>query len=121
VLLRVVTDFRRAMDLSLVLDQEGIAHELRGVGEEQWALAIEDGDAVRAEAVLAAFELENPLLPRPQEKPRPWQDPLPAAWCSFLPCSRSTSGPAPTPPGQTGSSGEAPTQQRSCEESGGGR
>src|ERR1700682_1674803 len=59
------------MDLSLVLDQEGIAHELRGVGEEQWALAIDDGDAVRAEAVLAAFELENPLLPRAPEKPRP--------------------------------------------------
>jgi membrane associated rhomboid family serine protease len=71
VLLRVVTDFRRAMDLSLVLDQEGIAHELRGVGEEQWALAIDDDDAVRAEAVLAAFELENPLRPRAPEKPLP--------------------------------------------------
>jgi rhomboid protease GluP len=71
VLLRVVTDFRRAMDLSLVLDQEGIAHELRGVGQEQWALAIDDGDAARAEAVLAAFELENPLSPRGKEQPRP--------------------------------------------------
>src|SRR5436190_20824725 len=67
----MVTDFRRAMDLSLVLDQEGIAHELRGVGQEQWALAIDDGDAARAEAVLAAFELENPLSPRGQEQPRP--------------------------------------------------
>src|SRR5256885_8010190 len=67
----MVTDFRRAMDLSLVLDQEGIAHELRGVGQEQWTLAIDDGDAARAEAVLAAFELENPLSPRGQEQPRP--------------------------------------------------
>ena len=37
-LLRLSTDFRRAMDLSLVLDQEGIAHELRRIGDERWAL-----------------------------------------------------------------------------------
>jgi len=37
VLLRLSSDFRRAMDLSLVLDQEGIAHELRSVGDEQRA------------------------------------------------------------------------------------
>lgn len=59
-LLRLVHDFRRAMDLSLVLDEEGIAHELRGVGDEQWALFIGDLDAERAEAALSAFERENP-------------------------------------------------------------
>jgi membrane associated rhomboid family serine protease len=48
------------MDLSLVLDQEGIAHELRRVGDEQWALRIEDQDAGRAEEAVAAFERENP-------------------------------------------------------------
>ena len=49
------------MDLSLVLDAEGIPHELRAVAEEQWALVIEsDDDSVRAEVALAAFERENP-------------------------------------------------------------
>jgi len=61
VLLRLSSDFRRAMDLSLVLDQEGIDHELRSVGDEQWALLIEDQDAGRAEAAVAAFERENPV------------------------------------------------------------
>ena len=60
-LLRLSSDFRRAMDLSLVLDQEGIDHELRSVGDEQWALLIEDQDAGRAEAAVAAFERENPV------------------------------------------------------------
>jgi membrane associated rhomboid family serine protease len=70
VLLRLVTDFRRAMDLSLVLDQEGVAHELRSTGE-RWALVIQDADAVRAEAAVAAFERENPVQPRRQEPARP--------------------------------------------------
>ena len=34
----VSSDFRCAMDLSLVLGHEGIAHELRRVGYEDWAL-----------------------------------------------------------------------------------
>ena len=60
-LLRLVPAFRRAMDLSLVLDQEGIAHQLRAVGDDRWALVIEsDDDAVRAEAAVGAFERENP-------------------------------------------------------------
>jgi rhomboid protease GluP len=68
VLLRLVNDFRRAMDLSLVLDEEGIAHELRGAGEERWALIIADGDAARAEAAVAAFERENPPPARRREQ-----------------------------------------------------
>ena len=60
VLLRLSSDLRRAMDLSLVLEQEGIAHELRRVEDERWALQIDDKDAARAEAVVAAFEKENP-------------------------------------------------------------
>ena len=59
-LLRLSSDFRRAMDLSLVLEQEGIRHELRRVGDAHWALAIDDEDAARAEAAIAAFEKENP-------------------------------------------------------------
>ena len=60
-LLRLVNEFRRAMDLSLVLDQEGVQHQLRSLGDEQWALAIlDDADAERAEAAVAAFERENP-------------------------------------------------------------
>ena len=43
-ILRLSSDFRRAMDLSLVLDMEGIAHDLRSVGEEQWALLVDDVD-----------------------------------------------------------------------------
>ena len=70
-LLRLLKDFRRAMDLSLVLDQEGIAHELRGAGEERWALLIEDGEAARAEAAVAAFERENPVAPPREEMPQP--------------------------------------------------
>src|SRR5258708_23905766 len=68
-LLRLVPEFRRAMDLSLVLDAEGVPHELRSVGEEQWALVIADGDAARAETVLAAFERENPIVRRPADVP----------------------------------------------------
>jgi rhomboid protease GluP len=67
VLLRVIDDFRRAMDLSLVLDEEGIAHELRSTGEERWALIVADGDAARAEAAISAFERENPR-PSPREQ-----------------------------------------------------
>jgi rhomboid protease GluP len=60
VLLRLLADFRRAMDLSLVLDEEGIAHEVRSVSDTQWALFADDADAERAEKALQAFELENP-------------------------------------------------------------
>src|SRR5262245_3544298 len=56
------------MDLSLVLDQENIAHELRGLGDEQWSLTIADADAERAERALSALERENPP---PVRKPRP--------------------------------------------------
>jgi rhomboid protease GluP len=58
------------MDLSLVLDQEGIAHDLRSVGEEQWALFVDDENGERAAAALAEFELENapsPLPPEPEQ------------------------------------------------------
>jgi membrane associated rhomboid family serine protease len=68
-LLRLVPEFRRAMDLSLVLDAEGVPHELRSFGEEQWALVIADDDAARAEATLAAFERENPIVRRPADAP----------------------------------------------------
>ena len=64
-LLRLLTDFRRAMDLSLVLDEEGIAHEVRSVSDTQWALFAEDAAAERAEKALQAFERENPLSPSP--------------------------------------------------------
>src|SRR5215468_3396677 len=48
------------MDLSLVLEQEGIPHQLCRVEDAQWVLQIDDNDAVRAEAAIAAFERENP-------------------------------------------------------------
>jgi membrane associated rhomboid family serine protease len=48
------------MDLSLVLDQEGIPHEVRRLGEARWGLEIDDQDAERAEGAVAAFERENP-------------------------------------------------------------
>ncbi len=71
-LIRLVGDFRRAMDLSLVLDEEGVAHEVRSAGEERWALVVADADAARAEAALLAFERENPL-PAPARAPEtPW-------------------------------------------------
>jgi rhomboid protease GluP len=70
VLLRVLGDFRRAMDLSLVLDEEGVAHELRSAGQALWALEVEDADAGRAEAAVAEFERENPPQPPPRgERP----------------------------------------------------
>jgi membrane associated rhomboid family serine protease len=82
VLLRLVPDFRRAMDLSLVLDEEGIGHELRSAGEERWALIIADDDAARAEAAVAAFERENPL-PRAQ-RDRPLHSAAPAVACGLV-------------------------------------
>ncbi len=79
-LLRVIPEFRRAMDLSLVLDEEGIPHELRAVAEEQWALLISDeADSARGEAALSAFERENPLAARrAREEPEPWAGVAPA-------------------------------------------
>jgi membrane associated rhomboid family serine protease len=67
VLLRLSSDFRRAMDLSLVLEQEGIRHELRQVGDAHWALQTDEKDAARAETAIAAFERENPLEVRRPE------------------------------------------------------
>ena len=58
-LLRTVADFRRAMDLSLVLDEEGIGHELRSVAPETWTLLVDDADAERADRAVRAFEAEN--------------------------------------------------------------
>ena len=55
------------MDLSLVLEQEGIPHELRRVEDAHWALQIDEQDAARAEAAIAAFEQENPLEVRRPE------------------------------------------------------
>jgi membrane associated rhomboid family serine protease len=68
VLLRLSSDFRRAMDLSLVLEQEGIPHELRRVDHARWGLEIDDQDAARAEAAISAFELENPPEVRRPER-----------------------------------------------------
>jgi membrane associated rhomboid family serine protease len=86
VLLRVLGDFRRAMDLSLVLDQEGVAHELRSAGEERWTLVVADADAARAEAALAAFERENPPAPppRPQEPVHSASSPVACGVILFL-------------------------------------
>src|SRR5437899_2747957 len=68
------------MDFSLVLDEEGIAHELRSTGENRWALMVDEADLVRAQAALTAFERENPLpIPRVQA-PRP---PTPAVACGL--------------------------------------
>jgi rhomboid protease GluP len=69
VLLRLSSDFRRAMDLSLVLDEEGVPHELRSFGDEQWGLFVEDEHALRAGEALAAFERENEARPGPDEPP----------------------------------------------------
>ena len=68
-LLRTVTDFRRAMDLSLVLDEEGIAHELRSGPGEICAIVVGDADAERADQALRAFEAEN--KPAPLESAEP--------------------------------------------------
>src|SRR5204862_2223924 len=57
------------MDLSLVLDEEGIGHELRNAGEERWALIIADDDSARADAAIAAFERENPVARSQREEP----------------------------------------------------
>jgi len=81
VLLRLVDDFRRAMDLSLVLDEEGIAHELRSAGEERWALMVDEADLARAQAALTTFERENPPpAPRVQTS----RSPTPALACGLL-------------------------------------
>src|SRR5260370_8030452 len=96
-LLRLVPEFRRAMDLSLALDAEGVQHELRSFGEEQWALVIADEDAARAEATLAAFERENPIARRPADAPETAS--AVAAWVVvFPPAPLFSTCPAPHPP-----------------------
>ena len=81
-LLRLVSDFRRAMDLSLVLDEEGIGHELRSAGEDRWALIIPDDDAARAEAAVAAFERENPVVRSQRQEPS--RSPAAAVACGLV-------------------------------------
>ena len=83
--LRLVPVFRRAMDLSLVLDAEGIPHELRSVGEDQWALCYEDEHGERAEQALRAFERENPLGRAPPALETPLSSGIPAGLLFFLP------------------------------------
>src|SRR2546422_6477825 len=69
------------MDLSLVLDEEGIAHELRSAGEERWALMVDEADLARAQAALRTFERENPPpAPRVQTS----RSPTPAGACGLL-------------------------------------
>jgi len=59
------------MDLSLVLDQEGVPHELHRVDDGHWALQIAEVDGARAEAAIAAFEQENPPEVRRSESLHP--------------------------------------------------
>lgn len=70
-LLSLSSDFRRAMDLSLVLDQEGIRHEVRRVGDTHWGIQVDESDAAQAQAAIAAFERENPLPVRVPEQVHP--------------------------------------------------
>lgn len=73
------------MDLSLVLDEEGIAHELRSMSEVQWALFVDEADAPRAEAAVQAFERENPAqAPRPPAREPPVGDGFVAGWLFAL-------------------------------------
>jgi rhomboid protease GluP len=83
-LLRLVGEYRRAMDLSLVLDAENIPHELRQEDDERWVLVVDDADAPRADQALAAFERENPRGEIPAELPQPWTTGVPAGLAFFL-------------------------------------
>ncbi|HEY5676076.1 MAG TPA: hypothetical protein VIR81_04785, partial [Myxococcales bacterium] len=83
-LLRLVGEYRRAMDLSLVLDAENIPHELRQEADERWVLLVDDADAARADQALAAFERENPRSEVPREPPQPWTAGVPAGLAFFL-------------------------------------
>lgn len=84
-LLRLVGEYRRAMDLSLVLDAENIPHELRQEADgERWVLVVEDADAARADQALAAFERENPRAEIPAEAAQPWTAGVPAGLAFFL-------------------------------------
>ena len=68
-LLRLLNDFRRAMDLSLVLDQQGIPHELRGVGETSGRSVIDDAHACPAERRLPHSSWKTRPPPRREELP----------------------------------------------------
>ncbi len=70
-LLRLSSDFRRAMDLSLVLEQEGIRHELRRVGDAHWEIQVDESDAAQAQVAIADFERENPPPLRAPERVHP--------------------------------------------------
>jgi membrane associated rhomboid family serine protease len=84
-LLRTTGDFRRAMDLSLVLDQEGIAHELRAVASDAWVIVVADPDAEQADRALRAFELENGAAAAAQgDPPEPRVDGSTAAIAGML-------------------------------------
>jgi rhomboid protease GluP len=83
-LLRLVGEFRRAMDLSLVLDAENIPHELRQQDDARWVLVVDDADAQRADQALAAFERENPAGEGPAEEVQPWTAGVPAGLTFFL-------------------------------------
>lgn len=83
-LLRLVGEYRRAIDLSLVLDAENIPHELRREDDERWVLVVDDADAARADQALTAFERENPRGEIAVEAPQPWSSGVPAGLVFFL-------------------------------------
>jgi membrane associated rhomboid family serine protease len=83
-LLRLVGEYRRAMDLSLVLDAEDIPHELRQEAGERWVLVVDDADAARADQALAAFERENPRTEIAGEAAQPWTSGVPTGLVFFL-------------------------------------
>ena len=62
-LLREERDQDAALERSVVLQAMGVAHEVQPTPDGRWALAVDDADVPAAEAVLAAWEAENP--PRP--------------------------------------------------------
>ena len=55
----------QALDASLLLEAVGLPHELYGLPDDRWLLAVEDRLRARAQGALAAYELENAPAPAP--------------------------------------------------------
>ena len=52
-----------ALDASLLLEAVGIPHEVYGLPDDRWLVAVEEGALLAAKETLAAYEVENAAAP----------------------------------------------------------
>ncbi len=81
-ILREDLSLAQALDASLLLEAVGIPHELYGLPDDRWLVAVEERARSVAQATLAAYELENAPGPEPAARPE-YGDSLVGFWVAL--------------------------------------